>query len=65
MRPLLFANWRAINQLFCLVMWMVALALTIVILGHFVDASACASTPGSPHVSTCNIKPQPERPGHK
>ena len=34
MSPLLLADWREINRVFCAVMWIVALVLVVVILGH-------------------------------
>ena len=54
MRPLLFADWRAINRHFCALVWLLALGLTLVILGHLVDApSVCASGGQDRHGSPC------------
>jgi hypothetical protein len=41
MRPLLFVNWRAVNKIFCGLMWFVVLVLAIVVVAHLIpDASA-------------------------
>ena len=54
MKPLLLADWRAINRRFCLLLWLVALALMIVILLHFVQsARPCVSRPVAPGASVC------------
>jgi hypothetical protein len=54
MKPLLLADWRAINRRFCLSLWLIAVALTIVILLHFVESSRpCASKPVAPGTSVC------------
>jgi hypothetical protein len=54
MGPLAFVNWRAVNQLFCFLAWMMALALTLVIVGHYIrTAGACASRPVTPGASVC------------
>jgi|GEM_PF-6054358 len=38
MSPLLFANWRRINKLFCAVMWLVAIILGLIILAETTSA---------------------------
>jgi hypothetical protein len=44
MPPLLLANWREINRRFCLLCWLVALALAVAIIGQLPGLStACAS----------------------
>ena len=46
MGPLLFVNWRRIHQRFCLLVWLVAMALVVVILAHFAAASAACARRG-------------------
>lgn len=44
MSPLRLVNWREVNRLFCVMVWLVAVLLAVVIAGHLVGASsACAS----------------------
>lgn len=44
MSPFQLANWREINRLFCVLVWIVAVGLAVVIIGHVAGApSACAS----------------------
>ena len=40
MSPLAFVNWRSVQVRFCLLMWLLVCALTIVILAHTGDAGA-------------------------
>ena len=40
MSPLAFVNWRSVNARFCLLMWLVAAVLGIVILMHAGPARA-------------------------
>ena len=40
MSPLLLANWREINRIFCTIVWIVALVLVAVIAGHLAGASS-------------------------
>lgn len=48
MSPFLLANWRDINRIFCVLMWVLAVALAVVIIGHVAGASsACASKQGA------------------
>jgi len=54
MKPLLLADWGAINRRFCLFMWLVALALITVILLHFVQSSRpCVGRQVAPGASVC------------
>jgi hypothetical protein len=54
MKPLLLADWRAINRRFCMLLWLAALALMLVILLHFVQGSrTCVSKPVAPGASVC------------
>jgi hypothetical protein len=54
MPPLLMVNWRAVNRAFCLVSWVVALALGTAIASHATKASAtCASRAVAPGTSVC------------
>ncbi len=54
MKPLLFADWRTINRAFCFFTWIVALALALVIVAHYVSGStACAGTAHTPHPRAC------------
>jgi hypothetical protein len=53
-KPLLFANWHAINRLFCSLIWMVALLLAMAILMHFVGtASACPTMRADRDAQVC------------
>ena len=53
MGPLLFVNWRHIHQRFCLLVWLVAMALVVVILAHFAAASAACASRGPRTPSAC------------
>jgi hypothetical protein len=57
MEPLFFANWRMIHQRFCLLLWLVAMALVVVILAHFVAASAACATSARSHAAACAPHP--------
>ena len=48
MSPLLLADWREINRVFCAVMWIVALVLVVVILGH--AGASCPAAVPRPHL---------------
>jgi hypothetical protein len=39
MRPLLFVNWRTVNNVFCGLMWVVALVLAIVVVAHAIPGA--------------------------
>jgi uncharacterized membrane protein len=55
-KPLLFANWQHINRVFCVSIWIVAVALALVIVMHVAQpASACAARPGAPATSVCTV----------
>jgi hypothetical protein len=59
MRPLLLADWRAIHRRFCVLVWLVALVLAMVILLHVVRSpSACASRSAAPGSSVCTKSKQ-------
>jgi len=54
MKPLLLADWNAIHRRFCVLLWLVAIGLAMVILLHFAERSpACASTAAAPGASGC------------
>jgi hypothetical protein len=53
MGPLFLANWRVIHQRFCLLIWLVAIALVVLILAHLVAASAACAKPGALRGSVC------------
>ncbi len=36
MGPLGFVNWRSVNAYFCLLMWLVAVILAVIVLGHVI-----------------------------
>jgi hypothetical protein len=56
MSPLQLANWREINRLFCVLMWVVAVGLAVVIIGHVAGASsACASKQTAHSGSACAV----------
>ncbi len=63
MKPLLFADWRLINRAFSFFTWMLALALALVILGHFVSASAtCTPSSQGLNARPCKADGSPLRP---
>ena len=54
MSPLLLANWREINRVFCTIVWIVALVLMLVVVGRLAGGSAgCVSNPSS-RVAECH-----------
>jgi hypothetical protein len=53
MGPLAFANWGEINRLFCACLWLVALGLSIAIVGHFAGAGSACARLASSHPSPC------------
>ncbi|HEY2161589.1 MAG TPA: hypothetical protein VGH24_09805 [Solirubrobacteraceae bacterium] len=56
MGPLQLANWREINRLFCGLVWIVAVVLAVVIIGHLAGAtSACASKASARGASACAV----------
>jgi hypothetical protein len=34
MKPLLFVNWRSVHNVFCGLMWLIAIVLAVVVLAH-------------------------------
>jgi hypothetical protein len=40
MGPLGFVNWRRLNRAFCLLMWLLALVLALIVIAHSGDGSA-------------------------
>ncbi len=62
MGPLFLANWRLIHRRFCVLAWLAATALALVILVHFAAVSvACAGHDG-PGASACATHPQASQP---
>ncbi len=58
MSPLMLANWREINRLFCVLMWIAAVLLVVLIIGHVAGAtSACASKRTARGASACAPAP--------
>lgn len=58
MGPLYLANWREINRLFCTLVWMVAVVLAVVIIGHLAETgSACASKAVAHGAPACGAAP--------
>jgi hypothetical protein len=54
MKPLLFADWQAINRRFCLALWLVAAALMTVILLHFMRGTpTCVGRPTAGGAAAC------------
>jgi hypothetical protein len=53
MGPLFLANWRLIHRRFCLLAWVVATALAVVILVHLAAASAACARRYAPRASAC------------
>ena len=63
MKPLQFADWRSINRAFCFFTWMLALALALVVLGHFGSASAtCTARSQGVYARICKADGSPARP---
>jgi hypothetical protein len=51
MSPLGFVNWRQMNTYFCLTMWLIAIVLAVIILGHIAHAA-----PATGHAATQIIR---------
>jgi hypothetical protein len=41
-QPLGFVNWRTVNRYFCVLMWVVAIVLALIVLTHLVHAAPAA-----------------------
>ncbi len=56
----MLANWREINRLFCVVIWLAAVVLAVLIVGHIVGTSpSCTSNRTARGAQACAQAPSP------